>query len=104
MKNDKNLLQYFLVYLLQYFHKFANVFLINWPLKNIFNVPEVCSGMLRMVCFILVHYASCPPPPSGEKSRGSAPVFTIDNLIIWRLPQSADQQKQCSGCDLWDSS
>ena len=69
MKNDKNVLQYFLVYLLQYFHKFANVFLINWPLKNISNVPEVCSGMLRMVCFILVHYASCPPPPSGEKSR-----------------------------------
>ena len=27
----------------QYFHKFANVFLINWPMKNISNVPEVCS-------------------------------------------------------------
>ena len=62
---------------------------------------QVCSEWYASYWYII---PADPPPPSGEKSRGSAPVFTIDNLIIWRLPQSADQQKQCSGCDLWDSS
>ena len=108
---------YGLVYLLkahsherQYFHKFANVFLIKWPLKNISNVPEIYSGMLRIVpralhiqnflgggqtpppppwlpptfpkYFSVTLMQTDPPPPMGKNPR-SAPAGIISKTMAY---------------------
>ena len=105
---------YGLVYLLkahsherQYFHKFANVFLIKWPLKNIYNVPEVYSGMLIIVPRALhiqhflgggqtplrgfpQHSLSILDPPLGIMSKTMANSKVVKN--IYKLNHSTRAQ------------
>ena len=61
-----------------YFHTFSKMFLSKFTLKNIYNTPQIFSGMLKIAPKALhfLQFLSPPPPPkNGPQPPPPLPTF-----------------------------
>ena len=58
-----------------YFHTFSKMFLSKFTLKNMYNTPQICSGMLKIAHKALHFPKPPPPPPLRTFPAASRPIY-----------------------------
>ena len=65
-----------------YFHTFSKMFLSKFTLKNMYNIPQICSGMLKIAPKALHFLKSPPPPPPRRTGHNPPPPPSVPSLRL----------------------
>ena len=74
-----------------YFHTFSKMFLSKCTLKNIYNTPQICSGMLKIapkaLHFLKFLGEGQTPPPPRRTGHSPPSLPSLRRLTPFIIPQ-----------------